>query len=56
MNRYAVRYYDESGDGWTRLIEAEDLKDAIRITRSNPEIVKIQEIIQTNNPYNCADL
>lgn len=56
MNRYAIRYYDQGGNGWTRLVQAESLKEAVTIGRCDPDIVQIKEIIQTNNPHNCADL
>ena len=56
MNRYAIRYFDKGGNGWTRLVQADSLKEAVLIGRCDPEIVQIKQIIQTNTPQNCADL
>lgn len=56
MNTYAIRYFDQGGNGWTRLVRADSLKDAVTVGRCDPEIVQIKEIIQTNHPQNNADL
>ena len=56
MNTYAIRYFDRGGNGWTRLVRADSLKDAVTVGRCDPEIVQIKEIIQTTNHRNHADL
>lgn len=56
MNRYAIRYFDSMGNGWTRLVRADSLKEAVNIGRCDPDIVQIKEIIQTNNHLNTGDL
>ena len=56
MNTYAIRYFDEGGNGWTRLVQADNLKEAVIIGRCDPDMVRIQEIIQTNTHLNHADL
>ena len=56
MNRYAIRYFDKGVNGWTRLCEAADLKEAVTIGRCDPEIVQIKEILQISNTHNTIDL
>lgn len=52
MNTFAIRYFDQGGNGWTRLVRADSLKEAVTIGRCDTEIVQIKEIIQTTNNLN----
>ena len=45
MNRYAVEYHDKQGNGWTRLVEASDLKEVISITKVDPDVCRIKSIL-----------
>ena len=56
MNRYVIRYYDQGGNGWSRFLQADSLKDAITAARHDPEITKIKDVVQLNNHRNHADL
>lgn len=56
MNRYAIQYHDRQGNGWTRLVQCEDVKAAISIGRCDPEIVRIKSILPISNHHNSADL
>lgn len=43
--RYAVEYHDKQGNGWTRLVEASDLKEVISITKVDPDVCRIKSIL-----------
>ena len=56
MNRYAIQYHDRQGNGWTRLVECEDVRAAISIGRGDPDIVRIKSVLPISNHLNTADL
>lgn len=56
MNRYAIQYHDRQGNGWTRLVECEDVRAAVNIGRCDPDIVRIKSILPISNHLNSADL
>ena len=52
MNRYEIRYLDRSGNGWTRIEYAFDVRSAIDFLLKDNDVVRVISA----KPYGQEDL